>query len=63
MAKILVDTDELYDATEAARLLGIGYVTLYRRIKKGTLIPIKLSGRTFITKSEIDRVKGMANEN
>jgi len=57
MAKIFIDTDELYDTTEAARLIGIGYVTLYRWIKNGKLIPLRIGGRTFITKSEIERVK------
>jgi len=58
MVKLVVDTAEIYDTNEAARLLKVGYATLYRWIKEGKLIPIRLSGRTFIPKSEIDRLGG-----
>lgn len=56
MAKLLVDTNEIYSTQEAAKLLGIGYATLWRWIKKGTLTPVRLSGRTFIPKSEVERL-------
>ncbi len=55
MTKLIVDTAEVYDTNEAARLLKIGYATLYRWIKDGKLIPIRIGGRTFIPKSEIER--------
>lgn len=57
MPKIVVDTGEVYAATEAARLIGIGYATLYRWIKAGKLISIKLAGRTLIPKTEVERLK------
>jgi excisionase family DNA binding protein len=57
MPKIVVDTGEVYDAAEAASLIGIGYATLYRWIKKGDLIAIKLAGRTLIPKSEVERLQ------
>jgi len=57
MPKIVVDTGEVYAATEAASLIGIGYATLYRWIKSGKLISIKLAGRTLIPKTEVDRIK------
>jgi len=57
MAKLVIDTDEIYSTQEAANLLGIGYATLWRWIKKGSLTPIRLSGRTFIPKSEVVRLK------
>lgn len=57
MAKILVDTNEVYDATEAADLIGIGYATLYRWIKSGKLIAIKLAGRTLIPRTEVERLQ------
>lgn len=57
MTKITVDTGEVYDAAEAARLIGIGYATLYRWIKSGKLIAVKLAGRTLIPKSEVERLK------
>jgi len=58
MPKIAVDTGEVYDANEAAKLIGIGYATLYRWIKANKIIAVKLAGRTLIPKSEVDRVKG-----
>lgn len=57
MVKIAVDTGEVYDAEEAARLIGIGYATLYRWIKAGKLIAVKLAGRTLIPKCEVDRLE------
>ena len=57
MTKLILDTAEVYDTNEAARLLGIGYATLYRWIKESKLIPLRIGGRTFIPKSEIERLK------
>ena len=57
MVKLLVDTKiDAYDTNEAAKLLGIGYATLYRRIKKGMIISLKIAGRTLIPKSEVERL-------
>ena len=58
MVKIIVDTGEVYDVLEAARLLGVGYATVYRWIKAGKIVPVKLAGRTLIPKTEVDRLKG-----
>ena len=57
MAKLVVDTAELYDTKEAAGILEIGYATLYRWIKDGKLIPLRIGGRTLIPKSEIERLQ------
>ena len=54
--KIVIDTDEVYELEEAAQLLGIGIATLFRWMKKGQIIPLRLSNRTFIPKSEIERL-------
>ncbi len=62
MVKIIVDTGEVYDAAEAANLIGIGYATLYRWIKAGKLICVKLAGRTLIPKSEIERLQKEGEE-
>lgn len=56
MTKVLLDTAEFYDANEAAELLEIGYATVYRWIKAGKLIPVRIAGRTLIPKSEIERL-------
>ena len=52
-----VTIDNVYETTEAAHLIGIGYATLYRWIKAGKLTPIRIAGRTLIPKSEVDRIK------
>lgn len=46
----------VYDTNEAASLLGIGYATLYRWIKEGKLVPLRVGGHTLIPKSEIERL-------
>ncbi|MBA7540556.1 hypothetical protein ES705_32855 [subsurface metagenome] len=53
---------DLYDTNEAARVLGIGYATLYRWIKAGKLIPVRVDKRTLIPKSEIDRLQQNSKE-
>jgi len=55
------DFPEAVSTKEAAKILGIGYATLFRRIKAGHIQVIKLGGRTLVTKSEIDRVKNEQN--
>jgi excisionase family DNA binding protein len=45
---------------EAARELGIGIATLYRWMNSGKIIPIRIYRRTFIPKSEVDRLKKKA---
>lgn len=62
MPKIAVDTGEVYGAMEAAQLIGIGYATLYRWIKNGKVIAIRLAGRTLIPKSEVDRLTNKTND-
>ena len=57
MTKIAVDTGEVYGATEAARLIGISYATIYRWVKAKKLIVVKLAGRTLVPKSEVERIK------
>jgi len=52
-----ITIDNVYETTEAARLIGIGYATLYRWIKSGKLTPIRIAGRTLIPKGEVDRLK------
>jgi len=57
MPKIVVDTGEVYSAADAAREIGIGYATLYRWIKKGKIIVVKLAGRTLVPKTEVERLQ------
>ena len=57
MPKIVVDTDEIYELKEAADLLQIGIATLFRWMRNGKIVPLRISGRTFIPKSEVERLK------
>lgn len=57
MVKIVIDMPDLYDTNEAAQMLGIGYATIYRWIKAGKLIPVRVDKRTLIPKSEIVKLK------
>ena len=52
-----ITIDNVYETTEAARLIGISYATLYRWIRAGKLTPIRIAGRTLIPKSEVERLK------
>jgi excisionase family DNA binding protein len=63
MVRLVVDTSEVYETREAAQVLGIGYATLFRWIKRGRLIPWKFGRRTYIPRSEIERLKKGQNEN
>jgi predicted site-specific integrase-resolvase len=56
LPKLIVDTDELFTLEDAATALHISIATLFRRLKDGLIIPVRLSGRTFIPKSEIERL-------
>jgi len=62
LPKLVVDTDELYELNEAATALGIGIATLFRWLKKGEIIPWRISGRTYIPKSEIERLNKKAED-
>lgn len=57
MGEIVVDIPELYDPNQAAEALGVGYATVFRWIKAGKLIPLRIGGRTLIPRSEIERFK------
>ena len=57
MTKLVIDTDELYELREAATFLEIGIATLYRWLKQGKIIPLRIGRRTFIPKVEVERIK------
>ena len=56
MVKIVFEESEVYTVDEAAKLLGLGVATVWRRIKGKELIALRISGRTFVPKSEIERL-------
>jgi len=57
MTRLIVDTEDLLTVIEAITELNIGYATLYRWIKKRTIVSVKLSGKTYIPREEIARIK------
>ena len=57
MAKVVIEIDGLLDVQEALGELPIGYATLFRWIKKGDILPIKIGDRTYITQSDVQRLK------
>jgi len=60
MGKQNRDMDGQYELEQAALELGIGIATLYRWMRKGSIIPIRIYRRTFIPKSEVERLKKKA---
>jgi len=56
MVRLLVDTKDLLTTAEAAKRLQIGYATLFRWIKSGKIVPLKIDGRTLIPESEVTRL-------
>jgi excisionase family DNA binding protein len=56
MPKAVVDLDDFYTVDEAANLLGKGVATLWRWIRDKKIIMVRISGRTLVPKSEIERL-------
>jgi excisionase family DNA binding protein len=54
--KINAEISDAYSITEAQDLLNKGYATIYRWINTGKIQTVKISNRTLIPKSEIDRI-------
>ena len=63
MTDPVINMNYLYKPAEAAQLIGIGYATIYRWIKTGKLIPVKIAGHTLVPKNEIDRLKNRRKNN
>ncbi len=52
-----VEIQDLVTCEEVAEMLSWGIATIWRRIKDNTIIAVRLSGRTLVPKSEIERLK------
>ena len=50
----MIDPNELLSIPTAARAAGVGRARIYQRIKQGTLTPIKIAGKIFISQAEIE---------
>ncbi len=57
MPKLVIDREEVYELKEAADLLHIGIATLFRWMRDGKIVPLRISKRTFIPQSEVKRLK------
>lgn len=57
MPKVVVDMADVCDVDETANSLGKGVATIWRWIRNSKISVLRISGRTLIPKSEIERLK------
>lgn len=50
-------TGKMYGLKEAAEILDISYITLYRLISKGRVKAVKIGSTIKITDEELERIK------
>ena len=60
MVKFVIESSDLFDVVEAAKLLKVGYATIFRWIASGKIIPVRMDNRTLISRSEVERLKRKA---
>ena len=56
MALVVIDMNEVFTLQEATTKLNIGIATLFRWMKAGDITPLRIGNRTYIPKSEIERL-------
>lgn len=61
--KITITAENLFTIPEAAKELGVHFVTLYRWINKGKVHPFRLAGQVFITTDDVEALKNEKNQN
>jgi len=49
-----IDPDELVDQTEAAKMRGVTHQAIVRLVAKGRFKTVKISGRIFLFRSEVE---------
>ena len=52
----------MVNLSEASRLLGVSYVTLWRWIKGGKVTPARILGMPFLTHDQIEYLKNKKNK-
>lgn len=60
MTRVTIKVDAVADACgpkEAAKLLGKGEATIWRWIRSGKVLVVRIGGRTLIPENEIKRLK------
>jgi len=55
--KVTLNTNDAITIPEAAAQIGVTVMTIYRWVKRGRLIAIKLGAHTLIPISEVQRIK------
>ena len=62
MTKVRVSTEieGVLSTQEACAILGIHYATLFRWIRAGKVMVVKIGRRTLIPKTEIDRLANVS---
>ena len=60
MTRVTIKVDAVADAygpEEAARLLGKGEATIWRWIRSGKILVVRIGGRTLIPEREVERLQ------
>lgn len=55
--KVTVTTEDLVSIRRAAKELGVHFVTVYRWIYKGEVIPFRIGKQVFLTVEDVRRLK------
>ena len=67
MPEIKLQTDDLLNFSETARILGVTRVTIYAMIKREELHPFAIADRRYLLKDEVEELRikrgGIANGN
>ena len=56
---VTLETDKLISIPKAAKILGVHFTTLYRRVKRGELHQIRIGDQTYL---DVAQVKEMKNK-
>ena len=51
-----ITIENLISYSEAAKMLGVSRVTVYAMIQRGEIVPVRISGRGYFIKPEIERI-------
>ena len=59
---MVIELTDLLSLTDARKSLNIGRMTLWRWVRDGRIVYIKVGGRTMIPRSEVERLNRERNE-
>lgn len=62
MERATTADSNLVNLSEASRRAGISYVTLWRRIKKGKVTPVRILGLPYLTLEQVESLKKEKNK-